>query len=84
MRARLQPQIRRLLMMRSDPDNPDEVPGVLNPAAARVPDGTLFLLPRVVAAGNYSPIRIARAIFTVWSAAVCVRSGSADRFQSVR
>lgn len=64
MHACFQPQMRRLLtIMRRDPDNPDEILGVLNPAAARAPDGTLFLFPRVVASGNYSRIGIARVIF---------------------
>src|SRR5215207_1159763 len=57
-------QMRRLgVVMRGDPDNPDEVLGVLNPAAARAPDGKLFLFPRVVAAGNYSRIGIAEVVF---------------------
>ena len=34
-----------------------------NPAAARGPDGQLYLFPRLVAAGNYSRIGIARALF---------------------
>ena len=36
---------------------------MLNPAAARGPDGKLYLFPRLVAAGNYSRIGIARALF---------------------
>jgi predicted GH43/DUF377 family glycosyl hydrolase len=36
---------------------------VLNPAAARGPDGNLYLFPRLVAAGNYSRIGIARVRF---------------------
>ncbi len=64
MHATLNPQMRRLsTIMRGDPQNPDEVLGVLNPAAARAPDGTLYLFPRVVAAGNYSRIGVARVIF---------------------
>jgi predicted GH43/DUF377 family glycosyl hydrolase len=56
--------MRRLgVVMRGDPANPDEALGVLNPAAARAPDGTLYLFPRVVAAGNYSRIGIARVLF---------------------
>lgn len=55
---------RRLgVIMRADEQNPDEVLGVLNPAAARAPDGTLYLFPRVVAAGNYSRVGIARVHF---------------------
>jgi predicted GH43/DUF377 family glycosyl hydrolase len=36
---------------------------VLNPAVARGPDGQLYLLPRLVAPGNYSRIGLARVIF---------------------
>jgi predicted GH43/DUF377 family glycosyl hydrolase len=51
------------LMMEPEPGNPQEVEGVLNPAAARGPDGTLYLFPRLVAKGNYSRIGIARVRF---------------------
>jgi predicted GH43/DUF377 family glycosyl hydrolase len=47
-------------VMRADPDDPREAEGVLNPAAARVADGELYLFPRLVAAGNYSRIGRAR------------------------
>jgi predicted GH43/DUF377 family glycosyl hydrolase len=40
-----------------------EAEGVLNPAAARGPDGHLYLFPRLVARGNYSRIGIARVNF---------------------
>ena len=57
-------QLRRLgIVMRGDPRNPDEAMGVLNPAAARGPDGGLYLFPRVVGAGNYSRIGIAKVRF---------------------
>lgn len=57
-------QMRRLgVIMRGDPHNPDEALGVLNPAAARAPDGRLYLFPRIVAAGNYSRIGVAEVIF---------------------
>ena len=57
-------QLRRLgVIMRGDPANPDEAMGVLNPAAARSPEGRLFLFPRVVAAGNYSRVGIAEVLF---------------------
>ena len=39
------------------------VEGVLNPAAARGPDGKLYLFPRLVAKNNYSRIGIARVKF---------------------
>ncbi len=51
------------LVMEPEPGNPQEVEGVLNPAAARGPDGELYLFPRLVARGNYSRIGIARVRF---------------------
>jgi beta-1,4-mannooligosaccharide phosphorylase len=57
--------LRRLgLVMEPEPGNPQEVEGVLNPAAVRGPDGQLYLFPRLVARGNYSRIGIARVIFS--------------------
>jgi predicted GH43/DUF377 family glycosyl hydrolase len=57
-------QLRRLKMrMEPEPGNPREVEGVLNPAAARGPDGALYLFPRLVARNNYSRIGIARVRF---------------------
>ena len=50
-------------VMEPEPGNPLEAEGVTNPAAARGPDGQLYLFPRLVAAGNYSRIGIARALF---------------------
>jgi predicted GH43/DUF377 family glycosyl hydrolase len=51
------------MMMEPEPGNPNEVEGVLNPAAARGRDGQLYLFPRLVAKGNYSRIGIARVKF---------------------
>jgi predicted GH43/DUF377 family glycosyl hydrolase len=51
------------LIMEPEPGNPLEEDGVLNPAAARSPDGELYLFPRLVAKGNYSRIGIARVRF---------------------
>ena len=51
------------MIMEPEPGNPNEVEGVLNPAAARGPDGKLYLFPRLVAKGNYSRIGIARVRF---------------------
>src|SRR6202789_2921361 len=51
------------LLMEPEPGNPQEAEGVLNPAAARGPDGELYLFPRLVAKGNYSRIGIARVRF---------------------
>jgi predicted GH43/DUF377 family glycosyl hydrolase len=50
-------------IMEPEPGNPHETEGVLNPAAARGPDGQLYLFPRLVAEGNFSRIGIARVIF---------------------
>jgi beta-1,2-mannobiose phosphorylase / 1,2-beta-oligomannan phosphorylase len=57
-------KLKRLgLIMEPEPGNPQEVEGVLNPAAIRGPDGELYLFPRLVAKGNYSRIGIARVRF---------------------
>jgi predicted GH43/DUF377 family glycosyl hydrolase len=57
-------RLRRLkMLMEPEPGNPLEVEGVLNPAAARGPDGALYLFPRLVARHNYSRIGIARVLF---------------------
>ncbi|NDP22986.1 MAG: glycosidase [Paludibacter sp.] len=50
-------------IMKPEPGNPMEVEGVLNPGAARGPDGNLYLFPRYVAKGNYSRIGIVRVQF---------------------
>ncbi|WP_152365494.1 glycoside hydrolase family 130 protein [Microlunatus speluncae] len=50
------------VIMSPEPGNPDEVEGVLNPATGRGPDGTPYLLPRLVAAGNVSRVGLARLI----------------------
>ncbi|MBN1578465.1 MAG: hypothetical protein JW913_18025 [Chitinispirillaceae bacterium] len=50
-------------MMEPELGNPMEAEGVLNPAAARGPDGKLYLFPRLAAKGNYSRIGIARVRF---------------------
>lgn len=56
--------LRRLgMLMEPTPGDPMEVEGVLNPAAARGPDGELYLFPRLVARNNYSRIGIARVRF---------------------
>ena len=57
-------KLKRLgLVMEPEPGNPQEIEGVLNPAAARGPDGALYIFPRLVARGNYSRIGIARVRF---------------------
>lgn len=56
--------VRRLgVIMEPRPSDPAEAWGVLNPAAARGPDGHLYLFPRLVAEGNYSRIGIVRVLF---------------------
>ncbi|GAA3337968.1 glycosidase [Curtobacterium pusillum] len=50
------------VVMEPLPDEPLEAEGVLNPASGRGPDGELYLLPRLVAAGNVSRIGIARVL----------------------
>jgi predicted GH43/DUF377 family glycosyl hydrolase len=57
-------QLQRLgQIMEPQPGNAQEAGGVLNPAAARGPDGHLYLFPRLVGRGNYSRIGIARVNF---------------------
>src|ERR1700733_1757537 len=57
-------KLRRLgMLMEPEPGNPQEIEGVLNPAAVRGPDGALYLFPRMVARGNYSGIGISRVRF---------------------
>ncbi|HEX6292335.1 MAG TPA: hypothetical protein VFZ66_24320 [Herpetosiphonaceae bacterium] len=56
-------QMERLgMIMEGDPSNPDEALGVLNPGCCRDRNGDLLLFPRIVAAGNYSRIGIARVV----------------------
>lgn len=57
-------QLRRIgTIMEPERGNPHEAEGVLNPAAARGPDGHLYLFPRIVAEGNFSRIGVARVRF---------------------
>jgi hypothetical protein len=51
------------MMMEPQAGNPNEVEGVLNPAAIRARDGQLYLFPRLVARGNFTRIGIARVFF---------------------
>ena len=51
------------MLMEPRAGDPNEVEGVLNPAAVRGKDGQLYLFPRLVARGNYSRIGIARVLF---------------------
>jgi predicted GH43/DUF377 family glycosyl hydrolase len=57
-------QLERLgLIMQADPSIPEEIEGVLNPAAARGRDGQLYLFPRTVGRGNYSRVGLSRVLF---------------------
>ncbi len=47
------------VVMTPEPDNELESEGVLNPASGHTPDGKLYLLPRMVAAGNVSRVGLA-------------------------
>src|SRR5687768_8141712 len=48
------------VIMSPEPGNPHEAEGVLNPGSGRGPDGELYLLPRLVAAGNVSRVGLAK------------------------
>ncbi len=50
------------IVMTPDPGDPNEAEGVLNPGSGRGPDGELYLLPRLVAAGNVSRVGLARVV----------------------
>jgi len=50
------------VVMTPEAGNALEAEGVLNPGSGRAPDGELYLLPRLVAAGNVSRIGLARII----------------------
>lgn len=50
------------VIMAPEAGEPYEAEGVLNPATARDEDGRLYLLPRLVAAGNVSRIGLARVV----------------------
>ncbi|MEV0289830.1 glycosidase [Kribbella sp. NPDC050820] len=47
------------VLMTPEPGNELEAEGVLNPATGHTPDGTLYLLPRLVAPGNVSRVGLA-------------------------
>jgi len=49
-------------LMVPDPGRPEEAEGVLNPASGYGPDGRLYLLPRMVAQGNYSRVGLAEVV----------------------
>ena len=49
-------------VMEPEPGRTEEAEGVLNPASGYGPDGRLYLLPRMVARGNYSRIGLAEVL----------------------
>jgi len=65
------------VLMAPDTQDAREVEGVLNPATGRDRDGTLWLFPRVVGAGNYSRIGRARILETAGAPTSVVREGYA-------
>lgn len=50
------------VVMTPEVGNELEAEGVLNPGSGRTPDGELYLLPRLVAAGNVSRVGLARVV----------------------
>lgn len=52
------------IIMAPEPGNELEAEGVLNPGTGRTPDGTLYLLPRLVATGNVSRVGLAKIVLT--------------------
>ena len=50
------------VIMTPEPGNDLEAEGVLNPATGHAPDGTLYLLPRLVATGNVSRVGLAKVL----------------------
>jgi len=50
------------VIMTPEEGNEFEAEGVLNPATGRTVDGTLYLLPRLVASGNVSRVGLARVV----------------------
>jgi predicted GH43/DUF377 family glycosyl hydrolase len=50
------------VIMTPEDGNELEAEGVLNPGSGHTPDGTLYLLPRLVATGNVSRVGLARVI----------------------
>jgi beta-1,2-mannobiose phosphorylase / 1,2-beta-oligomannan phosphorylase len=57
-------ELARAGVVMSPNGDPYEAEGVLNPASGRTPDGTLCLLPRLVAAGNVSRVGLAEVVLS--------------------
>jgi beta-1,2-mannobiose phosphorylase / 1,2-beta-oligomannan phosphorylase len=63
------------VVMSPEPGNDLEAEGVLNPASGRSPDGRLWLLPRLVSAGNVSRVGIAEVLVRAGQPAGVRRDG---------
>ena len=63
------------VLMEPEEGNPLEAEGVLNPATGHTPDGALYLLPRMVAAGNVSRVGFARVVVTDGVPTTVMREG---------
>jgi beta-1,2-mannobiose phosphorylase / 1,2-beta-oligomannan phosphorylase len=65
--ARSPGRLQRLgVVMEPQMHDPREAGGVLNPAVVRGPAGQLYLLPRLVAAGNYPRIGLSHVVIDRW------------------
>ena len=63
------------VIMAPEPGNELEAEGVLNPATGRTPDGELYLLPRLVSAGNVSRVGLAKIVLDDGVPVAVVREG---------
>ena len=72
------------MVIEPEPGNLHEFEGILNPAAARGPDGQLYLFPRLVAKGNYSRIGIARVEFNPAGDPVAIDALTLNRLETFR
>jgi beta-1,2-mannobiose phosphorylase / 1,2-beta-oligomannan phosphorylase len=63
------------VLMIPEPGNELEAEGVLNPASGYGPDGRLYLLPRLVAAGNVSRVGLAEVVLAAGVPAGVTRRG---------
>ena len=63
------------VIMSAEPGAEFEAEGVLNPASGRSADGRLWLLPRLVAAGNVSRVGIAEVLVQAGQPAGVRRDG---------
>jgi beta-1,2-mannobiose phosphorylase / 1,2-beta-oligomannan phosphorylase len=81
-------QLQRLgMMMEPEPGNPQEIEGVLNPAAARGPDGKLYLFPAAGRQGQlfahrHRPRAVQRSRRSVRSRAARHRAGAGSRLRA--